>query len=41
MQISELDKNEKATINSINKKCFQYAETLKLNHEDFGKMQKE
>ena len=34
-------KNKKTTINSINKKRFQYAATLKLNREDFGNMQKE
>ena len=40
--ISSLDwiKNKKATINSINKednKCFQYAATVALNHEEIKK----
>ena len=33
-------KNKKATINPINKKdnkCFQYAATVVLNHEEIGK----
>ena len=35
-----MDKNEKATINPINKKdnkCFQYAVTISLNHEEIKK----
>ena len=36
-------KNKKATINHINKndKCFQYAVTVTLNHEEIGKIHKE
>ena len=36
----DLIKSEKATINPINKKdnkCFQYAVTVTLNHEEIGK----
>ena len=35
-----MDKNKKAAVNSINEKenkCFQYAVTVALNHEEIGK----
>ena len=38
--VPRLDKNKKATINPINKKdikCFQYAITVALNHEEMKK----
>ena len=39
-RFSQLDKNKKATINSINKKdnkCFQYTTTVELDHKETGK----